>query len=127
MDEPTRAASGRALEELTLEAVLEGGLDADDLRISDETLRQQADRAEAAGYRRFAENLRRAAELTHVSNEEVLEIYDALRPGRATYSELIELADRLENTLDAPLNAAFVRDAAEVYLQRGIVKARPGR
>ena len=122
MGEPVRTTSGRTLDELTVEAVLAGELTADDLRISADTLRRQADVAEDAGYRQLAENLRRAAELTRISNQEVLDIYNALRPGRTTYGQLIELADRLENDLDAPLNAAFVREAAEIYLERTIVK-----
>jgi propanediol dehydratase small subunit len=122
MGAPVRTTSGRTLDELTIEAVLAGELTAEDLCISPDTLRRQADVAEAAGYRQLAENLRRAAELTRISNQEVLDIYNALRPGRTTYGQLIELADRLENDLDAPLNAAFVREAAEVYLKRGIVK-----
>ena len=94
---PVHTASGRTLDELT-------------------------NKAEAAGYWQLAENLRRAAELTHISNQEVLDIYNTLRPGRATHSQLIGLADRLENDLNAPLTAALVREAAEVYLERGIVQ-----
>ena len=105
-----------------MEAVRAGKLTAEDFRISAETLRRQADVAEAAGYRHFARNLRRAAELTCISNEEVFEIYNLLRPGRATYGQLTDLANRLEEELDAPLNAALVREAAEVYLERGVVK-----
>jgi propanediol dehydratase small subunit len=59
--------------------------------------------------------------LTGISNQEVLDIYEALRPGRSTYKELIALADRLKEDLDAPLTAAFVREAAEVYQERGIL------
>jgi propanediol dehydratase small subunit len=119
---PIRTASGRSLEEINMEAVRAGKLTAEDFRISAETLRRQADVAEAAGYRHFARNLRRAAELTCISNEEVFEIYNLLRPGRATYGQLTDLANRLEEELDAPLNAALVREAAEVYLERGVVK-----
>lgn len=122
MSEPVFTTSGRTLDELTIEAVLAGELTAEDLRISRDTLRRQAGVADTAGYRQLAENLRRAAELTRISNQEVLDIYNALRSGRTSYGQLIELADRLESDLDAPLNAAFVREAAEVYLERGIVK-----
>ncbi len=118
--------TGRRLDELDIEAVLEGALTAEDFRISAETLYQQADTAEAAGYRQLAENLRRAAELTHISNEEVLEIYDTLRPGRTTYETLIALAERLAHELNAPRTAAFVREAAEVYLARGLVERTGG-
>jgi propanediol dehydratase small subunit len=122
MGDTVRTTSGRALDELTIEAVFAGELTAEDLSISGDTLRHQASVAETAGYRQLAENLRRAAELTRISNQEVLDTYNALRPGRTTYGQLVELADRLENGLDAPLNAAFVREAAEVYLERGIIK-----
>jgi propanediol dehydratase small subunit len=117
-----RTASGRTLDELNIEALLADKLTAEDFRISGETLHRQADAADAAGYRQLAENLRRAAELTGISNQEVLNIYNALRPNRSTYTELITLADRLENNLDAPLTAAFVREAAEVYRERGILR-----
>lgn len=119
--ELTQSISGRTLDELTIEAVLAGVLNVDDFRISGETLRRQADVAEAAGYRRLAKNMRRAAELTRLSNQEVLEIYDTLRPGRATYVQLIGLADHLETDLDAPLTASLIREAAEVYLEKGIL------
>ena len=115
-------ASGRTLNELNMEAIRAGELTAQDFCISGETLRRQADAAEAAGYWQLAENLRRAAELTGISNQEVLQIYKALRPGRSTYNELITLADHLENDLDAPLTAAFVREAAEVYQERDILR-----
>jgi propanediol dehydratase small subunit len=116
-----RTQSGRTLDELNMEAVLAGQLKTDDFRISDETLRQQADAAEAAGYVQLADNLRRAAELTRISNEQVFEIYDKLRPGRATYEELVALAEELEQAFDAPLIAGLVREAAEIYLERDLV------
>jgi len=121
-DKQIRTASGRSLEELTIEALLAGELTTEDFRISGETLRRQAEAAETAGYRQFAENLRRAAELSNIPNDQVLEIYHTLRPGRTTYDQLIALAEHLGNDCDAPLTAALVREAAEVYLERGIVK-----
>jgi propanediol dehydratase small subunit len=119
-----RSQTGRALDELTLENLLAGNLTPDDFRISAETLCAQAEAAEAAGYRQVAENFRRAAELTQLSNEEVLAMYTTLRPGRTTYTQLIALAERLENALAAPLTAALVREAAEVYRERGLVDTR---
>jgi propanediol dehydratase small subunit len=117
-----RTATGRNLDDLNMEAVRAGALTAEDFRISGETLRHQAKTAEAAGYRQLAENLRRGAELTSISNEEVFDIYDALRPGRSAHDELMALADRLEKDLAAPLTAAFVREAAEVYQERGLLR-----
>lgn len=122
LNNTVRTASGRTLDELNMEAIRAGELTAQDFCINGETLRRQADAAEAAGYWQLAENLRRAAELTGISNQEVLNIYSALRPGRSTYNELITLADHLENDLDAPLTAAFVREATEVYQERDILR-----
>ena len=114
--------SGRSIDELTVEGILSGELVAEDFRIHGERLNHQAGVAEDAGYSQLAENLRRAAELTHMSNEEVLEIYNTLRPRRTSYTEMIDTADRLENEKNAPLTASLVREAAEIYLKRGIVK-----
>ena len=117
-----RAASGRALGELTLEALASGGLAVDDMRISAETLREQAAIARRAGYAQLAGNLARAAELTAVPNDEVLRMYELLRPGRASHEELIALADRLERAYAAPESAALVREAAQVYRERALLR-----
>jgi len=118
--EDMRAASGRALDEITPEALAAGELTADDLRIRAETLRAQAEIAAEAGYPQLAANLRRAAELTALPNEELLRAYEALRPGRSTVEELHGLAERLEREYAATETAAFVREAAEVYAARGL-------
>ena len=114
--------SGRSIDELSIQGILSGDLSAEDFRIHGETLNHQARVSEEAGYAQLAENLRIAAELTHMSNEEILDIYNTLRPRRTSYKEMIDMAERLQNEFTAPLTAAFVREAAEVYLQRGIVK-----
>ena len=112
--------TGRALDELTIEAVLEGEVGIGDFGISAEQLRVQAEVAERAGYGQLARNLARAAELTAVSNEEILALYTALRPGRSSHGELLALADRLEREYAAPLTAELVREAAAAYQARGI-------
>ncbi len=116
-----RTASGRPLADLTIEAVREGRLSVADLRISRETLQRQAQAAEAGGYEHVAGNLRRAAELTRVSNQDLLAMYEALRPSRTSYERLVELARHLAEDLDAPLTAALVREAADEYRRRGLV------
>jgi len=117
-----QAASGKRFEELTLEAAIDGGLQPDDLRIHAETLRAQSEIARQAGHPQFADNLLRAAELTAVPNEEVLKIYDLLRPGRASYQQLTGLADLLEKNYQALATARFIREAAEVYRARGLLR-----
>jgi propanediol dehydratase small subunit len=117
-----QAANGRRMSELTLEAATTGNLSAADLRISAETLHAQAEIARQAGYMELAANLSRAAELTGVSNEELLQMYEMLRPGRATFEELTALAETLENRYNAPENAHFVREAASAYRVRGLLR-----
>lgn len=120
-----RTQSGKRLQELTLEAVLNQELTEEDFRISAETLAYQAEAASSAGYHQVAENLRRAAELTRLSNQEVLTIYSMLRPGRASYEQLRALGKRLERELAAPCAAQLIYEAAEAYLARGLVSADP--
>ncbi len=105
---------------MTLAAARDGELARDDLRATPETLRRQADVARAAGRTQLAENLERAAELTAVPDDEVLAVYTALRPGRSTASELSHWAERLEEH-GALRTAAFVREAAEAYAERGLL------
>lgn len=124
MTATVRTQSGRSLDEVTIEALRAGKLGPEDFRISRETLDRQADAAEDSGSRQLADNLRRAAEMTAMSQQQVFEIYNMLRPGRSTYAELAGLAERLHNEMNMPRLAAFIREAAEVYRERGIVKSR---
>jgi propanediol dehydratase small subunit len=114
--------SERNLNEITSDALRDGDLTADDLRTHGDTLRLQAQIAEDAGYPQLANNLRRAAELTRVPNEEVLKIYEMLRPDRSSWEELNKLADYLENTYQATENAKFIREATTIYKERGILR-----
>jgi propanediol dehydratase small subunit len=99
-------------ESITLDAVLKGEVNMEDLRVTSEALEMQAQVADAAGRPQLAENLRRAAELVDIPEERILEIYQALRPGRATREKLLNLADDLEKRYRATRCAALVREAA---------------
>jgi propanediol dehydratase small subunit len=119
MADGIRSGSGRGLDELTIEALRARRLGPEDFRISREQLDAQAAAAEAGGYRQLADNLRRAAELTCLPNERVFEIYALLRPGRASAAVLRALAADLEGQ-GMPRVAAFIREAADAYAERGI-------
>jgi propanediol dehydratase small subunit len=114
-----RALSGKAVEQLTVEAVRAGEVGVTDLRVHPETLERQAVVAGRHGNPQLAENLRRAAELTRLPDEEVLAIYEALRPGRSTPGQLTELAASLAGR-GLPRCAALLTEAAEVYARRGL-------
>ena len=109
---------GKNLASITLNNVLTGEITSDDLRITGETLLMQAEIAEGVNRPQFANNLRRAAELTRIPDERILEIYNALRPYRSTENELLDIAGELENKYNAKINAAFIKEAAEVYKRR---------
>lgn len=109
-------------EELTLEAALKGEVSSEDMRISPETLLMQAEIAESLERDQLGRNFRRAAELINISDERILEIYNALRPNRSTKEELLAIADELEQKYNAVENAKLVIEAAEVYKRRGILR-----
>ena len=77
-----KSKTGIALEDLRLDRVVEGWGDMADFSISRDTLLHQAEVTLAGGRRQLAENLRRAAELVHLPDAEILRIYDGLRPHR---------------------------------------------
>jgi propanediol dehydratase small subunit len=112
-----RTPGGLRMNELVLD---DERVTPDELRATPETLRLQAEVADASGRSALAANLRRAAELATLPNDVVLAIYTALRPRRSTAAELERWATELADG-DAPLTAAFVREAAEVYAARGLL------
>jgi len=116
-----KTPTGKPVTALTMEAVVSGELTAEDLRIAPETLELQAQLAESAGRPQLAANFRRAAEMTAIPDAEVLTMYNALRPRASTEAQLLAMADRLESTYGAPVNAALVREAAEVYGRRRLL------
>ena len=120
--ESLRTFTDRPLSDINAAAIANGELTGDDMRTNADALRQQAQIARDAGYPQLAGNLSRAAELTSVPNDELLRVYEMLRPERATYEDLTRLADYLEANFDAKENAAFIKEAAEVYRERNMLR-----
>ena len=116
-----RTPAGKRLGDVTLEALRSGAIDPADMRATPETLRRQAQVARAHGRGQLAESLERAAELTAVPDDVILEIYTSLRPGRASAAELEAWAARLEREYGASRVATFVREAAQVGSERGLL------
>nr|AAW50086.1 DhaE [Shimwellia blattae] len=116
--ERIQTPTGKPLTDITLENVLAGKVGTQDERISRETLEYQAQIAEQMHRHAIARNLRRAGELIAIPDARILEIYNALRPYRSSVEELLAIADELETRYQATVNAAFIREAAEVYRQR---------
>ena len=113
-----KTPTNKSLDDITLENIMNGDITINDLKITAETLELQAQVAEAAGRASMARNFRRAAELTIIPDDRILEIYNALRPFRSTKEELLQIADELEKKYNAVINAALVRESAVVYEQR---------
>ena len=111
---------GLRLADVTLDAVRSGTIAADEIRATPATLSLQAEVARATGRSQLASNLDRAAELAVVPDGLLLEVYTALRPRRSTADELEGWALQLER-LEAMKTAAFVREAAAAYAERGLL------
>ncbi len=120
-----KTARGKALQELTLDAVMAGEVTLEDLRITPQALLDQARVATLAGRPTLGRNFERAAELIAVPQDYLLKVYELLRPGRAkTKADLLEAAKTLRDAYKAEKMAAFVEEAAEVYEKRGLFTFR---
>ena len=120
-----RTRGGKTLGDLTLDALEAGNVALEDLRITPDALRQQAEIALAAGRPTLARNFERAAEMVDVPQDVVLRIYELLRPGRAKgKADLLEAAKLLRDTYKAEQMAVFIEEAAAVYERRGLFSKR---
>jgi len=120
-----RGKRGKVLGDLTLDGLISGEVTLEDLRITPEALRLQAEVAEAAGRPTLGQNFERAAELTDVPQDVVMRIYELLRPGRAkSKDDLLAAATELRGTYKADRMATFIEEAAEVYDKRGLFVRR---
>jgi propanediol dehydratase small subunit len=117
-----KTSTGKTLDDLTLANVMNDSVKAADMRITPEILRIQADIARSAGRQRLAINFERAAELTAVPDDRVLEIYNALRPYRSSKEELIAISEELATQYNATICSQYVREAADLYLERKKLK-----
>lgn len=108
-------------EKYALEAAVDGKLGLSDLRMDPAVLAHQAVVAEEHGNPQLAENFLRAAELATIDDDQVMALYEALRPHRSTAAELDALQSSLE-TRGAVRCAELVRQAAAVYARRGLLR-----
>lgn len=120
--ELVKTATGKSLDDITLDAVVSGSIKPEEIRITPQTLEYQAQIAESISRPQLASNMRRAGELTNIPDARMLEIYNALRPNRSTKAELLAIADELESQYDANVCANFIREAAGVYEARDVLK-----
>jgi propanediol dehydratase small subunit len=107
--------------EFTVQAAVDGKLALADLRMDPATLAHQASVARKHGNPQLADNFLRAAELAVLDGEEVMGLYEALRPHRSTAEELETLRASLEDR-GAARCAELVRQAADAYARRGLLR-----
>ena len=120
-----KGARGKRLGEITLDSVVAGEVDMEDLRITPDALLAQAEIARAAGRPTLAANFERAAEMVKLPQATIMEVYELLRPGRARdKSTLLSAAGRLRSEFGAERLALFLEEAAEVYARRGLFRFR---
>lgn len=120
-----RGQRGKSLDEITLEAVMNGAIEMEDLRITPQALADQAEISQAAERSTLASNFDRAAELVNVPQEVILNAYELLRPGRAkSKQQLLDLAQLFLHTYKAPRMAEFLNEATDVYERRGVFTRR---
>lgn len=121
-DDVRRSQRAIDISEITLENARLGRLSPEDLTIRRDTLLRQAKRADAEGYPQLARNFRRAAELTSLPNDVLLSAYEKLRPYRASYFDLLSLSQEIAARYDAPETGEYIRQAAEAYRDKGLLK-----
>lgn len=117
-----RAPSGKKLADITLESVLANEVNTQDLRVTKETLKYQGEIAANSGRAAIQQNFARAAELTVIPDDRLLEMYGSLRPYRSSKQELLDLAGELEDKYQATITANFFREAANYYEKRKKLK-----
>jgi len=113
-----RTATGKSLNEFTLEAVLSGKIEPADCRISPETLERHAQIEESSGNFQIAAELRRSAEMTRLPDAKIMEIYNLLRPRMSDKEKLHEICEELKTKYGAFKCAEFIEDAIYVYEKR---------
>jgi propanediol dehydratase small subunit len=116
---------GKRLDDITLEKLVAGDVEMDDLRITPPALRMQAEIARAAGRPMLAENFERAAEMVDVPQDLLMQVYELLRPGRTKdKAPLLAAAAKLRRDFGAERMACFVEEAAAIYERRGLFTYR---
>lgn len=116
---------GKRLSDITLDAVLAGDVTMEDLRITPDALRAQAEISRDASRPTLALNFERAAELVGVPQDFIMEVYELLRPGRAkSKQQLLDAASKMHDTYGADRIARFIEEAAATYEERGLFTYR---
>ena len=106
---------------VSVAAALTGEMTVNDIRLTPEVLRAQAATARASGNPQMAASLERAAEMCALPDDDIMALYEALRPHRSTVAELMAWVERLR-AAGAPACASYVADACAAYQRRELLR-----
>ncbi|MHA5130694.1 diol dehydratase small subunit [Oenococcus oeni] len=110
-----KSPTGKNLSEITLENVINEKITSKDVRIKPDTLRMQGQIAKNVGRPTIQKNFQRAAELTGIPDDRILQMYNSLRPFRSSKQELLDIAKELRDKYHAPICANWFEEAAGYY------------
>ncbi|WP_288528038.1 diol dehydratase small subunit [uncultured Secundilactobacillus sp.] len=113
--ELVKSPSGQSLDDITIDNVLSGKVGSKDLRITSDTLQYQGEIADHAGRSAIQRNMARAAELTAIPDDRLLEMYGALRPYRSSKQDLLDISEELATKYHAPICSGWFKEAAQYY------------
>ena len=113
---------GINVKDVTLENYATGKIDKDDCRTSRSSLLYQAELAKQVGNFHLAKNFERAAEMVEIEGDEIIEIYNALRPFHSSEDDLRNIAAALRERYGAERNAELVEEAAVILKKRKQLK-----
>lgn len=117
-----KSKSGKGLDDITIDEVIKGNITGEDIKISKETLKLQGDIAKSEGRIELGENFIRASELVDIPDEELLNIYNMLRPNRSSEEELLKKAEEIKVKYGALNCSNLILDSLKVYKKRGILR-----
>lgn len=117
-----KGKSGKGLDDITIDEVINGNITGEDIKISKETLKLQGDIAKSEGRIELGENFTRASELVDIPDEELLNIYNMLRPHRSSEEELLKKAEEIKVKYGALNCSNLILDSLKVYKKRGILR-----
>jgi propanediol dehydratase small subunit len=119
-----KSRSGKKLDQINMNGIMDGSITAEDIKISKEVLILQAEVARQDGKIQLARNFIRSAELIDIPDDRILEMYNALRPNRSTEEEFNQLIGELRNEYEANMCADLVAETLAVYKKRDLLRVK---
>lgn len=117
-----KSKSGKYLKDISIDEVIKGNITGEDIKISKETLKIQGEIAKKEGRDQLGENFERASELVEIPDDELLIIYNMLRPYRSSENELLQKAKEIKVKFGAIRCSELIMDALKTYKKRGILR-----